>query len=206
MPGKRKPRPKLCGCGCGAKGLPKPTLLKAAAAELEVDEKTLREYAAAGCPHWKGKGRGRAGAWTFDLAEVVAWLEETGRTGQQGRPPSGLGPVQTDADGRQKVRDPERDRVRRATEDAHLRIKRAEASRKERENRQAEGDVVELALVLELWARQIQMAKRRLHALPGKLAGQIVERSYDEVYAILERELQEVLEGFAADLREELAT
>jgi hypothetical protein len=48
---------------------------------LGVNEKTLRRYAAAGCPH----KRTRAGL-MFDPKLVRAWMDWNNRTGKPGRP------------------------------------------------------------------------------------------------------------------------
>src|SRR5690349_7248299 len=56
--------------------------------------KTVRRYAAQGCPH----DRDGAGRMRFDPAEVRRWMSGTGRDGRPGRPDGGGTEVWTDAD------------------------------------------------------------------------------------------------------------
>lgn len=199
-----------CSCGCGALG-PKPLPLAEVCRALEQSERTLRRWVGAGCPHHKGPGR--TGALTFDQAEVVAWMREIGRTGQPGRPPAEvtlLGPGARPAspapasparpqggDAPKKDDAPSREELLHLTAAANLRIKQLEAQKRARQEREAEGELHEVAACRARSIARINAVKAVFQILPGKLAERCAMKPYDVVYQVLSEELDAVLRGFA---------
>lgn len=207
-----------CSCGCGALG-PKPLPLAEVCRALEQNERTLRRWVGAGCPHHKGPGR--TGALTFDQVEVVAWMRELGRTGQPGRPPAEvtlLGPAGAHPPGgsaapapgprasahppprdgdEEKDKPPTREELLHLTAVANLRIKELEAQKRARQEREAEGELHDVAACRARSIARINAVKAVFQILPGKLAERCAMKPYDEVYQVLSEELDAVLRGFA---------
>lgn len=193
-----------CSCGCGAQG-PKPLALTEVCRALEQNERTLRRWVDADCPHHKGPGK--TGKLTFDQAEVVAWMRELGRTGEPGRPPAevtllgaGARAPRAPADKEEEKKPgapPSREELLTLTAQANLRIKQLEGEKRARLERAAGGELHEVEACLGKSLAKIAALKAVFQLLPGKLAQQLADKPYDVVYGILAQELDDVLKGFA---------
>lgn len=75
----------------------------------------------------------------------------------------------------------------------------ADADRREIENRKARAEVVPLDEVRRFWAWQRQTVAGHFHGLPGKVSQALVQQPYEVVFAVLERELHDLLETLAAE-------
>lgn len=159
------------------------------AADLDLDDGTLRRWAKAGCPHEGGGDQ----PYLFDRAAVLAWMDETGRTGQRGRPAAGTAP-----DDQGGGLGPTR-KIREATAAVNLRLKRLDAQRKERIERTAMGLLIPVDEVERGRLQRIAAVKAGLLSLPGKLAPRIANRDATEIQAEIEREVYSLLREFAGE-------
>lgn len=171
---------------------------------------------------WRDESVG--GRRLYHLEAVLAWKADAVRPA--GRPPAGAsgrheeGPVPELAAPREKTHAPAAPvsprRVGEALErlagertgadlellarQVDLEKKQVELDRRRREEAEAAGLLVERELVVTFWRRQIGVVQERFRALPGALSGRLVDLAYEEIYALLDRELRAVLEGFARPL------
>lgn len=76
----------------------------------------------------------------------------------------------------------------------------AEAERRELENRQKRGELVAIEEMRRFWGGQIQTVKGHFQSLPGKLAPRLVEKTYDQIYQVIDEELHALLEVFAVEV------
>lgn len=171
---------------------------------LGQSRRTVSRYVTAGCPHDR-EGEGKRAPLRFDLAAVKAWMKETARSGDVGRPAvlvSGAAPERKAAERPTEDLDPddEEDLVE-LTRRANLRIKELEVEKRERLEQEARGELVPLEDVRSAWAAQIEIVKARFRALPSLLAQRLQGRSYDEMHDAIEEELHGLLVAFS---REEL--
>lgn len=74
----------------------------------------------------------------------------------------------------------------------------AEAQRRDRENRERAGELIEVDLVKRLWIAQIEIVKTAFDSMPGRLAARLANKSEAELYTALDQELRETLEAFAS--------
>lgn len=201
-----------CSCGCGGAG-PKALPLAQAALDLEQSERTLRRWVQAGCPHHKGPGR--TGALTFDRLEVEAWMRQLGRTGEMGRPPAEVtllaggpqsgqprpmaGDIAAVVAARQAPAKADGEDLRALGALVNVQIKQLEVRKRERQEREAEGELVPLADVQRWWTSQIQALTTALEALPGRIATEAAGRPYEEVYSAAEREVAVMRERLAVE-------
>lgn len=153
---------------------------------LGISTKTLRRWAADGCPHQGGGDQ----PYQFDLAAVVAWSQQNGRTGERGRPALGVSPED----------------IRNGTAGLNLRLKRLDADlkrldaqRKERIERTAMGQLVPVDEVERGRIQRIAIVKTGLLSLPGKLAARLANREAPEIQAEIEREVIGLLAQFAGE-------
>jgi len=85
-------------------------------------------------------------------------------------------------------------------------IEVAEERRKklELERRQKEGELVEVAKVMQVWASMLSVIRNRLLQMPQKLAPLVASTDPTEAKAILEKEFTALLSELKEDLRNEL--
>jgi predicted transcriptional regulator len=85
-------------------------------------------------------------------------------------------------------------------------IEVAEERRKklELERRQKEGELVEVAKVMQVWASMLSVIRNRLLQMPQKLAPLVASSDPTEAKAILEKEFTALLSELKEDLRNEL--
>lgn len=132
-------------------------------------------------------------------------MRETARTGEVGRPPEGAEPTAPTSTPSPPARPV--DQLGDAPEDVaefvrrlNAEIKRLEVRRRERIEREAEGELVPLADVRRFWAGQVEAVKARHRALPGLLAPRLAGRPRAEVYEVLEAELHALLAALATEV------
>jgi phage terminase Nu1 subunit (DNA packaging protein) len=176
------------------------------AAELDIAEKTVTRWVAAGCPH----ARGARGALQFDLAAVVEWMRAQGRTGERGRPTGGsyapVGPGQPPSAERTAPQPgphpapgekPSREELRRLRDEVELRIKELEATKRDRLEREAGGELVRSEDVRRFWASRVELVRQGFDALPSRLAQRCAGRQAEEVHDEARDELERLLHSFA---------
>jgi hypothetical protein len=85
-------------------------------------------------------------------------------------------------------------------------IELAEEKRKklELERRQKEGELIEVAKVMQVWASMLSVIRNRLLQMPQKLAPLVASSDPTEAKAILEKEFTALLSELKEDLKNEL--
>lgn len=167
------------------------------------DRKTILGYVAAGCPH--SKAAGRTGPLTFELDEVAEWMRAAGRTGMQGRPPDELrGPALSVKaarmpGGNKPASELTLEEWRELGAIAAVQTKQLEVRKRERLEREAEGELVALAEVQRWWTAQVAALTTALEALPGRVATEAAGRPHEDVYAAVEREVTAMRERLAGE-------
>ncbi len=182
--------------------------------ELKIQRRSLTRYMEAGCPHRRA-GNGPRAPLRFVLSKVKAWMRQTARTGEPGRPPTGAEVRRSPAKARAEapadkatddLDDEDADDLAELTRRVNLQIKRLEVRKRERLEREANGELVEAAEVVRLWRSQIEVVQTSFRSLPGILAQRLVHCDYDTIYEALEEELHAVLVAFSETSLGELAT
>lgn len=181
---------------------PKPLTLKQLCEAIDQGQATIRRWIAVGCPHHKAPGR--TGALTFDRDEVVSWMRAVGRTGEAGRPAaeaSMLGPVPGRKAARQEkaVGELSPEEIRALGAIAAVQVKQLEVRKRERLEREAEGELVALSEVQRWWTAQVSALTTALEALPGRVATEAAGRPHEDVYAAVEREVTAMRERLASE-------
>ena len=190
----------------GPKPLTVEALRKALAARgVKVARRTVDRWKEAGCPHHKASGlRGRL---TFDLEEVVAWLDDLGRTGERGRPPvekaePGRQPqpgATASAPGRLNPDELTGEQLTLMTRQANLRIKELEAAKRERLEQAARGELVPVDDLRRYWAERVSALQSALRVLPDRV-GRAAGDAYEPVFAEAEVAIEDALAPFGRGL------
>ena len=181
------------------------------AAALGVSRKTITRYVRAGCPSTR-IGTHRTAPHAFLLEEVKAWMRDTARTGEGGRPAEGTEPRRSKRDARPAKPKAPRDKAVDELEEegpdtvelvrrVNLRIKELEVTKRERLEREAAGETLPRAAVFRAWDGQIEIVRARFRSLPDRLAQECQGKTYDDMHDIIKRELDATLVAFS---REEL--
>lgn len=189
--------------------------LTRAAAALDVDRSTLTAWRKRGMPTSPGKG----GSVLVDVAKVRAWARSQGLSGAAGRPPGAISdptravaaptpparpnaatPALVDderAEIEARIRGEVEADLREKLARAELRKRVADAERREMLLAERQGEMLDRG---EVERRQVQaavMTRRRMEAMPWKLAGRLTGRTEAEIRAALEVEVEDICRGFA---------
>ncbi len=179
---------------------------------VTVTRRTLTRWVKAGAPY--DKAPGRTGRLTFDLAEVVAWLAELGRTGNTGRPQVGPGAGTSLAGDRA----PASAEVNAAldgltgleltllTRKAALRIKELDGDKRERVEAEARGELVPRDDVVRFWATELGRVQDVSSPWPAAMTAKIVAKlklvtGYDEILELLEDGMDRLFASLAGEVR-----
>ena len=119
--------------------------------------------------------------------------------------PPGEKPAQSVPQAPKQKKDPKgalsRDQIRTMIQLANLRIKKADAAKKERENREKDGLVVPLSQVQRFWAGQVRIVQSKLHAFPGLVIPELLTcEDYGAMYSVLEQAIHSVQVGLATEM------
>jgi len=122
---------------------------------------------------------------TYDLAEIAEW-----RKLAQRRNPDPA--AQLAAGGGTKQLAEFEQRLK-----ADVRIREAEAAKRERLNRIAEGQMIDRALIERLWAEQVIAARERFKRLPRTMMPRFPRKLAQDLCAELDREVDSILNDLA---------
>ena len=136
--------------------------------ELDLSERTLREYLAAGAPSTK-QGPGKPSL--LDSTEIAAWMAANGKTGERGRPPEKLSPT---------------------LEEARLRKEAAMAENWELRNKQILGETVEKEEYRRLWMTEVATIKGKCRGLGASVAPQCVGQDAADIQSIIDGRVEQI--------------
>ena len=172
--------------------------IRAMAAELGVDTKTIRRWVRSGCPHARA-GPGRTAALVFDPPKVVAWMERVDRDGTGG---SHHSPIVEDSSPDLPAKATPAQELNALAKRVAIEVKKLEVKKRKRIERMADGALLDAGLVNRGRIERIAAVKSGLQALAGKLPARLVDRSEPEIRRILEVEIDDVCQTFADGFRE----
>lgn len=184
--------------------------LRAALAErgAEVTRRTVMRWTAAGCPHRKGTRK--TDPLQFDLEAVMAWLDATGRSGETGPPVGGgaadelaqtpAAPPATKLEPQAHGGSPATESLMQLIRKANLRIKHADAEKKELEVAAKRREMIPFDEARRFWAGQQATLHAAARAAPGAWATRLVQVDYETAYRVVEDGFRALLEQMASEV------